>query len=198
MNEEGDAEHKDAAPPIRDTSTSNVQRTVNQAANISTSSDLQGKRRAPCKYFLSKRGCTYGSNCKFLHVIDSTPPEAKDEGVKEREVKSRKSRLQVCRHFLASPSGCKYGDKCRYRHPARPHRAIRGESGTRGGGKSSEQTLSEGLSRTTLTSEERGREDGDGTERQQQTPPPADEPVILNLTSFPGLGSGTAGECDLM
>ena len=188
MNEEGDAEHKDTAPPIRDTSS--IQRAVNQAANISTTSGRQGKSRAPCKYFLSKRGCTYGSDCKFLHVVDPTPLETKDEVVKEREgVKSRKSRLQVCRHFIASPSGCKYGDKCRYRHPARPQRATRGEGGTRGS-ESDEQTLR----RTTLTSEERGREEGERVGRQQVPPPPADEPVILSLTSFPGLGSGTAGE----
>ena len=81
QDKEGDAEHKDAAPPIRDTGS--IQCAVNQAANISTARYPQGKSRAPCKYFLSKRGCTYGSDCKFLHVVDSTPLETKDEVVKD-------------------------------------------------------------------------------------------------------------------
>lgn len=196
MNEEGDTEHKEGAPSVQETSS--VERSAPQVATIATQSVPGSKTRTPCKYFLSKRGCAYGSDCKFLHVpvpdsAPTLPAESKDEGVKEKEgAKAHKSRRPVCRHYLSSPSGCRYGDKCRYRHPT-------GEDTRRNEEENVEQPLSKDLGSTTLSSH--GDEAREGRPystlpEHQRSPPAPEEPAaaVLSLASFPGLGSAVAGE----
>ena len=125
--------------------------------------------RVPCKFFLTRRGCSQGSECRFSH---STPPTAAGaEEAVERPRARRSGRPPVCRQFL-SASGCRFGEKCRYRHVARQETAERGRSGE-----------------DEAQSEEVGLE-GRGGRRE---PSVSQETALLDLTSFPGLGSA-AGE----
>lgn len=174
MNEEAAAEQEEGAPPIPETSTKVSKPPVTK---ISVRSVPESETRTQCKFFLSKRGCTYGSDCKFLHQLDpdslsSQPPksqspqsQSRDVGVKETSVKPRKSRPPVCRHYLSSRSGCKYGDKCRYRHPAR----------------------SDGDKREERKVEESEKENERVSDVKESS-------VVQSLSHFPGLGSAVAGE----
>lgn len=174
MNAEAAAEQEESAPPIPETS--NIQPNVSKppVTKISVRGVPKSEPRAQCKFFLSKRGCTYGSDCKFLHQLapDSLssppPPESRDVGVKETSIKPRKSRPPVCRHYLSSRSGCKYGEKCRYRHPARSDGDKRQERRAEESEKENE-TVSDVLTSGELSG-------------------------VLCLSNFPGLGSAVAGE----
>ena len=118
------------------------------------------KTRPPCKFFLTRRGCSQGSECKFSHVI-------REKGAGEEQRSWRSSQPPVCRQFLTT-SGCRYGDRCRYRHVAREL----------GGGV--DEALSEGVQQVSLEGAGGGGREGE------------DSAHLLDLTSFPGLGS--AGE----
>ena len=188
MNEDVDAVQQESAPPI-------IQGTSveSRVANISLHREPASENRAPCKYFLSKRGCAYGSDCKFLHVVDSKPTrdaESKDEGVKERGKARKVARPPVCLYYVAS-SGCKYGDKCRYRHPARVDTQRRGKEG---GEDDTPHTAA--LSTDGQVQQEGGRtvRDGGRDERHKSSPTAEEATALLNLTSFPGLGSRESGE----
>ena len=148
-------------------------------ADILASSASESRGRTACKFYLTKRGCTYGSQCKFAHVVEDTAGESKD-GRGRGRVKSRHApRPPVCRLYLSSASGCKYGDRCRYLHPA-VRSSAREE---RGGGEGVDETLSGGVEGVTLDGS------GEGTE-QQMSPSAVGEPApLLNVNVFPGLGS---------
>lgn len=170
MNEEAAAEQEESAPPIPETNNIQPNTSKPPVTKISVRSVPESEPRAQCKFFLSKRGCTYGSDCKFLHQLDpdslsSQPPQSRDVGVKETSVKPRKSRPPVCRHYLSSRSGCKYGEKCRYRHPARPE-----------GDKRQERRVEES---------EKENEGVSGVWESSG---------VQSLSNFPGLGSAVAGE----
>lgn len=165
------AQQIEGAPPLPETS--NIQPSVGKppVTKISIRGGPESEPRARCKYFLSKSGCAYGSECKFVHQQDSDslssqPPESRDGGVKS--TKPRKSRPPVCRHYLSSRSGCRYGEKCRYRHPARSDGDQRQERGT----------------------EESEKEN----ERKSDVFSSEDSTGVESLTNFPGLGSAVAGE----
>lgn len=175
-----DAEcHDEAAQPIL--GSSNRQ---SQPSDVSATTVTGSKGRVPCKFFLTRRGCSYGSECKYAHVVEATTAsseKSRDGGARGRVKPRKPSRVPVCRLYLSSASGCKYGDKCRYRHPARSN--AREE----GGGEEVEQTLRDGLQGATLDGS------GEATEcvEQQKSPPVADEPAaLLNMNMFPGLGCG--------
>lgn len=177
MNEEAEAaEQQKGAPTIPETNNLQTNVSVDQppVTKISVPGIPESKSRAPCKFFLTKRGCSYGSDCRFLHLPSSQPPESRVVDVKEEEEEEatmpHKSRPPVCRHYLSSRSGCKYGEKCRYRHPARPDRDKRQEKGADEIEKENERVSEESSS-------------GDST-------------AVLSLSNFPRLGS--AGEANLI
>ena len=196
MNEDVDAVQQESAPPIIQGTSSSVESRV---ANISLHREPASENRAPCRYFLSKRGCAYGSDCKFLHVVNSKPTreaESKDEGVKERGKARKVARPPVCRYYVAS-SGCKYGDECRYRHPAR----VDTQRGRKEGGEDDTPDAA-ALSTDRQVQQEGGKQleggrtvrDG-GRDECHKSPRTAEEATaLLNLTSFPGLGSRESGE----
>ena len=70
-------------------SVSNVPPTINSSRTSSSTSHIQ-----VCRFFLNKRTCPYGNQCRFRHLTTNPP---------------------VCKHFLAS--NCHYGDRCKYYHP---------------------------------------------------------------------------------
>ena len=175
MNEEEDADNNNQSAP-------SSQRPIKRSeqSNIPSSGASAGnKNSTPCKFLLTKRGCAYGSECKFSHHHSrEQEPSAKDAAVKSR---GRASRPRVCRLYLSSSgSGCSYGDKCRYRHSAR-REAVREEIG--GGGSSEEEEEEE---EETV----RGRvEVGGGGRGGEEEGMTSEDPVVLSLASFPGLGS---------
>ena len=187
MNVEVDAEN----PPTPGESAPSTPRSSNlqqpSAADTSAATSNPGsKGQTPCKFFFSKRGCAYGSECKFSHSPRAQPEktarDARDEHVRERR---EASKPPVCRHYLSS-AGCKYGDKCRYHHPAEEDSA-RGEGGT-GASEDVEQTLSEDLQmRAHITPLGRGRYEGS---RVDEFPHDVREDMsLLSLTRFPGLNT---------
>ena len=133
------------------------------------------KGRPTCKFFLTRRGCSHGSECRFSHVVP--PPEAGEQetAVRERPRGRRSSKPPVCRQFLAS-SSCKYGDRCRYRHVARQET----DGGHQRGKEDEDQTLQDEVEQISLKGRGGRREESSGTTH------------LLDLTSYPGLGS--AGE----
>jgi hypothetical protein len=142
--------------------------------------DQGNRNRPPCKFFLTRRGCSQGSECRFSHVIRH--PRDGEERVREQGVRSghRSSKPPICQHFLAS-SGCRYGDKCRYRHVARGEPVTESGDGRGGRGDDDGEALGREVQDISLEGGEgRGVRGGDKSN------------PLLDLTSFPGLGS--AGE----
>ena len=141
MSEEGDAEENKSASVVQETLA--VKTKAPEATSISQQSVPRSGSRAPCKYFLSKRGCAYGTSCKFSHsepTFSTGTPVPRDEEVKERKEererkrereRSHKNRAPVCHYYVTS--GCKYGEKCRYWHPAERGRSGRDGEGGEGG-----------------------------------------------------------------
>ena len=74
--------------PISNT-VSNLPSTINSSRTASSTSQIQ-----VCRFFLNKRTCPYGNQCRFRHSTTNPP---------------------VCKHFLAS--NCHYGDRCKFYHP---------------------------------------------------------------------------------
>lgn len=137
---------------------------------------VTNRGRPTCKFFLTRRGCSHGSECRFSHVVP--PPEAREEetAVRERPRGRRSSKPPVCRQFLAS-SSCKYGDRCRYRHVTRQET----DGGHQRGEEDEDQTLQDEVEQTSLK--------GRGGRREESS---SGTTHLLDLTSYPGLGS--AGE----
>ncbi|KAL5386170.1 hypothetical protein DPSP01_004254 [Paraphaeosphaeria sporulosa] len=73
------------------------------------------RRKVPCKYFSSDRGCNKWENCPFLHdeAVNRLGSAAPDP----MEVEASKKKKISCR-FIRSPGGCKQGAACMFRHPA--------------------------------------------------------------------------------
>lgn len=169
MNEEKDAEnnHNESAPPIQRLSERS------KAANTpATGAPTKTKTPPTCKFYLTKRGCAYGAECKFSHKVQSEP--TRNDPVKNRS--GRGSRLPVCRHFTSSSSsGCKYGDKCRYRHPTQ-QRGVR-----------EDDKLSDSVQNVDLRSDEN---------EEEQMSVSNEKTVLLDLTSFPGLTSNSELYCN--
>lgn len=74
--------------PVTNT-VSNVPSTINSSRSTSSTNHTQ-----ICRFFLNKRTCPYGNQCRFRHSTTNPP---------------------VCKYFLAS--NCHYGDYCKFYHP---------------------------------------------------------------------------------
>ena len=178
MSQKEDAEqNKESAP-----NTCAVESTsLKEVSAISLQSFPKGRNRTPCKYFLTEGGCSYGANCKFLHVLETSDLSTSPDNAKGRE-KVRK-RPPVCRYYLA-PSGCRYGDTCKYRHPKNRDAFVkyRDDREVDRTVLCKEHEDSSKLQQSLAKSSTEGIGNY-GSEEQSSTEPA----TLLNVASFPGL-----------